>query len=658
MKYPGWEHFGGQLIMNLDRSAVIVLAGFVLLALASKQVGQFLTRFKLPLISGFLLAGILVGPYGFGFIQAGDLESLEIVDEIALAFIAFAAGSELYLRELRSRVKSILFISAGIVLAVSLLIFIALFFMSEAVPFMQAFPVTGRLAIASLAAAILVARSPSSAIAIVNEVRARGPFTQTVLGVTVVMDFVVIVLFAINIEIADALLAGIPVNLGFAGLILFELFLSVVLAVALAGTLQLIMSTHLNSWIKIALILLAGLSIFFLSSYIRSFSHEHLSAELFLEPLLICLVASLLINNRSSYRTEFLNHLSRVAPPIYVIFFTLTGAALALDVLKETWWIALALFMVRMVGLFIGSYAGGVAAGEPRNFNLTHWLTAVTMAGVGLGLAKEVDVEFSTWGGQFATLIIAVIVLSQLVGPPLFKWAINFIGEAHPRHDTPEFDGVNDAIIFGIDGQSIALAQQLHAHGWNVRVACLDKAHLNGSVTDLAVVFLDDFSVSSLRSAGAENAEAIVAMLSDDENYQIAELAYENFGTSTIVVRLNDRANFQAFHRLGVLIVDPATVMVGLMDHFVRSPSAASLLVGMEEGQDVVEIEIRNKDLDGIFLRELRMPLDTLVLNVQRDGHALISHGFTRLRCGDRLTVVGSLEGIDELMLKFDSQDG
>lgn len=644
--------------MNLDRSAVIVLAGFVLLALASKQVGQFLTRFKLPLISGFLLAGILVGPYGFGFIQAGDLESLEIVDEIALAFIAFAAGSELYLRELRSRVKSILFISAGIVLAVSLLIFIALFFMSEAVPFMQAFPVTGRLAIASLAAAILVARSPSSAIAIVNEVRARGPFTQTVLGVTVVMDFVVIVLFAINIEIADALLAGIPVNLGFAGLILFELFLSVVLAVALAGTLQLIMSTHLNSWIKIALILLAGLSIFFLSSYIRSFSHEHLSAELFLEPLLICLVASLLINNRSSYRTEFLNHLSRVAPPIYVIFFTLTGAALALDVLKETWWIALALFMVRMVGLFIGSYAGGVAAGEPRNFNLTHWLTAVTMAGVGLGLAKEVDVEFSTWGGQFATLIIAVIVLSQLVGPPLFKWAINFIGEAHPRHDTPEFDGVNDAIIFGIDGQSIALAQQLHAHGWNVRVACLDKAHLNGSVTDLAVVFLDDFSVSSLRSAGAENAEAIVAMLSDDENYQIAELAYENFGTSTIVVRLNDRANFQAFHRLGVLIVDPATVMVGLMDHFVRSPSAASLLVGMEEGQDVVEIEIRNKDLDGIFLRELRMPLDTLVLNVQRDGHALISHGFTRLRCGDRLTVVGSLEGIDELMLKFDSQDG
>ena len=643
--------------MILEDNTLVILAGFVLLALASRQIGRYLTRFKLPLISGFLLAGILIGPYGFGFIETTDLESLKIIDEVALAFIAFAAGSELYLRELRSRLKSILSISAGIVLAVSILVFIALFLMSEAVPFMQPFSITGRLAIATLAAAILVARSPSSAIAIVNELRARGPFTQTVLGVTVVMDFVVIVLFAINIEIADALLTGVPLNIGFAGLILFELFISVVLAFLLSGVLRLIMSTHLNSWIKITLILLAGLSVFLLSSSARSYSHENLSVELLLEPLLICLIASLLITNRSAYRTEFLSLLSKVAAPIYVVFFTLTGASLALDVLIDTWWIALALFMVRLVGLFIGSYAGGVVAGEPRKYNTTHWLTAVTMAGVGLGLAKEVDVEFSTWGSQFATMIIAVIVLSQLVGPPLFKWAINYVGEAHPRHETPEFDGVNDAIIFGVDGQSIALAKQLQNHDWGVRIACLDETLLNGSAEELDVICVDRFSISSLRELGAENAEAIVAMLSDEENYQIAELAYEHFGTTSIVVRLNDRANFQDFHSLGVLIVDPATVMVGLMDHFVRSPSAASLLVGMEEGQDVVEIEIRNKALDGIFLRELRMPLDTLVLNVQRDGHALISHGYTRLRCGDRLTVVGSLEGISELMLKFDAQD-
>ncbi len=144
--------------MILEDNTLVILAGFVLLALASRQIGRYLTRFKLPLISGFLLAGILIGPYGFGFIETTDLESLKIIDEVALAFIAFAAGSELYLRELRSRLKSILSISAGIVLAVSILVFIALFLMSEAVPFMQPFSITGRLAISTLAAANHVAR--------------------------------------------------------------------------------------------------------------------------------------------------------------------------------------------------------------------------------------------------------------------------------------------------------------------------------------------------------------------------------------------------------------------------------------------------------------------------------------------------------------------
>lgn len=643
--------------MNIDDNTLIILAGFIILALASKQIGNFLTRFKLPLISGFLVAGILIGPYGFGFIEADDLENLKIIDEIALAFIAFAAGSELYLRELRSRLKSIVSISTGIVLAVSILVFFALLLMADYVPFMEPFPLAGRLAIASLAAAILVARSPSSAIAIVNELRARGPFTQTVLGVTVVMDFVVIVLFAINIEMADALLSGVPISIGFAGLILFELIFSVVLALLLAGVLRLIMSTHLSSWIKITLILLAGYSMFVFSAAVRDYSHENLPVELFLEPLLICLIASLAITNRSSYRDEFLSLLAKVASPIYVIFFTLTGASLALNVLADTWMIALALFVVRLVGLFIGSFAGGVIAKEPMKFNTTHWLTAVTMAGVGLGLAKEVDVEFAGWGSQFATMIIAVIVLSQLVGPPLFKWAINRVGEAHSRHETPEFDGTNDAIIFGVDGQAVALAKQLQNHGWNVRVACLDETLLNGSAAELNVSSINRFSIASLRELGAEQADAIVALLSDEENYQIAELAYEHFGTSSIVVRLNDRAYFKDFHRLDALIVDPSTVMVGLLDHFVRSPSAASLLVGMEEGQDVVEIEVRNKDLDGILLRELRMPLGTLILSVERDDHALISHGYTRLRFGDRLTVVGSVEGISEMMLRFDAQD-
>ncbi len=73
----------------------------------------------------------------------------------------------------------------------------------------------------------------------------------------------------------------------------------------------------------------------------------------------------------------------------------------------------------------------------------------VTQAGVGLGLAIEVSSEFPLWGGEFATIVIAVIVLNQFAGPPLFKWALNKVGESHKRANIPGFDGIKDAIEEG-----------------------------------------------------------------------------------------------------------------------------------------------------------------------------------------------------------------
>lgn len=137
-------------------------------------------------------------------------------------------------------------------------------------------------------------------------------------------------------------------------------------------------------------------------------------------------------------------------------------------------------------------------------------------------------------------------------------------------------------------------------------------------------------------------------------SYRVCELAYEHFGTKDLIVRLNDRANFERFHDLGALIVDPTTAIVSLLDHFVRSPVAASLLLGMEENQDIIDLEVRDPNLHGLTLRELRLPVDALILSVHRDGHTLISHGYTRLKIGDQVTVVGSLESLEELMLRFE----
>ena len=263
-------------------------------------------------------------------------------------------------------------------------------------------------------------------------------------------------------------------------------------------------------------------------------------------------------------------------PPIYVAFFTLTGASLALNVLAETWSIALILFVVRLAAIFIGSFGGGLLAGDPIRHNRLSWMAYITQAGIGLGLAKEVAVEFPEWGSAFATTIISVIVLSQLVGPPFFKWAIQRAGEAHSRAETPDFDGSRDAIIFGLEGQSLALARQLRQHGWQVKLASRkanDMPELANA--DTCIQPISGLTLEVLQELDAAHTEAIITLLSDEENYRICELAYEHFGTENLVVRLNDRKNFDRFHKLGVLIVDPSTAIVGLLDHLVRLMKAS-----------------------------------------------------------------------------------
>lgn len=635
-----------------------ILVAFGVIALAARQIGEFFTRLRLPLITGYLFTGLLVGPFVLGFASEESLARLRFIDEISLAFIAFAAGRELYLPELRGRLRSIGLVTAGLVLTTLTFITVAMLLLAEQIPFMQAMGSNGRFAIALLAGSILTARSPSSAIAIVTELRARGPFTQMALGVTVIMDFIVIVLFALSSSVADALFADVPLNVSFVFLLLIELVLVGALGYVLSWALRWILARHFDGSLKTALILLAGYSTFLISHWLREYSHEHLPFELLAEPLLICMIASFLVNNYSPLRAEYGRRLHDIAPYIYIAFFTLTGESLELGVLAEAWQIALALFLVRVVAVMIGSFTGGTLARDPMRYNRVKWMAFITQAGVALGLAKEAAVEFPALGAQFSTLIIAVVVLNEMVGPLFFKWAINHLNEARTRAKTPEFDGLRDAIIFGVEGQSLLLAQQLRRHNWEVKVACLQPSLVESSAgsttSDVGLVALPDYTLESLHALDADRADAAVLMLSDEENYAICELLYEQFGTETVVVRLNDRANFDKFHALGALIIDPATVMVGLLEQFVRSPSAASLLLGMDEGQDVVDIELRNPALHGIALRELQLPLDTLVLSVHRKGNTIISHGYTQLELGDRVTIVGKRGSLEEVMLRLD----
>ena len=633
---------------------LVFLIGFFIIAIAANEIAKVFQKIKSPLITGLIITGIIAGSSVLNFITTEAVEKLNFLNEIALSIIAFSAGSELYLKDLRSRMKSIKWMTIGQLVITFVISSVVIYFVANQIPFMANFSSKEKIAVAILFGTIFVARSPSSAIAVINEMRANGPFTKTVMGVTVVKDVLVIILFAISFSIAKAFINGDEIGFLFLGILSLELLTSFALGYVLGKVLQIPFNFEIPHKVKAIIIVVLGYGVYLFASFVKVESVTYLHHAFVLEPLLISIIGSFVLTNYSKHRIEFSELLEEISPIIYIIFFTLTGASLSLQVLMSVFWIALALFFLRLVTMFFGGLFGVYAANDPKEYRLIAWMPFLTQAGVALGLATIIANEFPEWGHQFETIVIAIIVINQLIGPPLFKWSLNFVKESHTKATLQQFDGTRDAVIFGVESQSMALANQLEKHNWETRIICLEGVDYSKE-SNRSVINIKDISLYELGKLQLEKTEGIVLMLSDDENYKIAEIIYENVGTANVIVRLNDRENFDKFHQLGSLIIEPATAMVSLLDHFVRSPNATSLLLGMDEGQDTMDIEIRNKDIHGMLLRDLRLPSDVLVLSIRRKGQLLVSHGYSRLRLGDIMTLIGSKNSLEDLKFKFDT---
>jgi len=181
---------------------------------------------------------------------------------------------------------------------------------------------------------------------------------------------------------------------------------------------------------------------------------------------------------------------------------------------------------------------------------------------------------------------------------------------------------------------------------------------LTDKYKELDIVTVNSLSKPDLNLLKLKHTEAAILMLDDERNYILASLLFEEFGTKDIVVRLNERQNFEIFHALGAKVIDPSTAIVSLLDHFVRSPNAASLLLGMDKGQDSLDIEVKNKDVAGLRLRDLRLPSDLIMLSLKRKGQLLITHGYTTLRVGDIVTLVGKHESLEDIKINLRTNAG
>lgn len=497
----------------------------------SERAGTLFPKIGLPLITGYLFVGALAGPFVLNLIHKPDLQPLSVVTQFALAFISFSAGSELYLPELRSLFKRIAYATTGIAVVTFILctaLITAFASGGGIVPFMEALPLGCRASVASIAAAIMVARSPASAIAVVKELKAKGTFTSTILGVTVLGDVFVLMLFTITTTIAESECKGEGFSIAALGITVGVIIASIIMGYFLGHFLLVLMMFK-----RIPtryLILPLGLCVFVACHAFTEWSHENLPYVISLEPLLICIMAGYVCSNKSKHRHRFIGVLQQAGPYVFLPFFTLTGASLDLRVMVQSFGFAALTATVRGICIFVGSSTGHFAGGEKpyrAPANMLMWMSLLTQAGVSLGLASEVGMSFPEWGRSFQTAIIAVVLVNQLVGPILFKVAVRKMGEAGKANSDDAHDvdaAIPTALVVGYSHQSVALATRLLNDRWNVSMVCANEAEAACARSDICTYALEAREAEEKGKAGtaagmvskvAEQAKAVAGKAGD-----------------------------------------------------------------------------------------------------------------------------------------------
>jgi Kef-type K+ transport system membrane component KefB len=405
---------------------VTLVLGFLLLA--SYLVGSLFMDVRLPGISGYMVAGIVFGPYLLGFINGEMISQLKFIDDLALTFIALEAGAELRLADLRPQKRSLFLLVVLQLLLVFAGVTLLLFLATPVLPIFANRGTVQILVICLLIGALAVARSPSSAVAIIDETHARGPFTELTLGVTVTTDLITIVFFGVILSVGETLATpGQSFALGFVLGLLGELLISMLIGY-LVG---LGLTAYVNRTQVDLPIILLGVSFLIkkLSDYLGLFLKTEFGLGFHLEPLIIAVVAGVVVRNFSRRGEEFIEGVERSSLPVFVLFFTLIGTSLNIEALRSTWLLAMIIFLARLVMMLLSSYLAGRMSGDSPLFSKMYGLAFIAQAGVSLGLALELNRRFPEWGSVFAAAIIASITINQLVGPVAFKYALDRVGE-------------------------------------------------------------------------------------------------------------------------------------------------------------------------------------------------------------------------------------
>jgi Kef-type K+ transport system membrane component KefB len=394
---------------------------FGILLLTADTFGALAHDLRVPRLLGYLVAGLALGPSVAGIVPAGVLEDLGMMKRLAIGLIAVLAGAELRIGDLRQRGRIIAFILLFQTVFVLAVVVAATSLGSRWIPFLDGLTSSTALIVTLVFALMLTVNSPMVTLALLTETGARGPLAKTTLGVVLVADVAVIVLFTASFSLAQASLgAGGAGAAQVMGQLLGEVLKSIVAGFVIGG----IMSLYVH-FVKRELVVFAVLVVFATAG-----AAEALHFEL----LLSLVIAGFLVENVAPVQAEHLvDTLHQTAIPVFVVFFAMTGAELRIQEFAAFWPAVLGLVLLRMGALYASGRLGGRWGGAESPVTQYVWTGLVPQAGVALGLAAMVADRLPVIGLPMQTLTVGIIAVNQAIGPILFRRGLERAGEVTLR---------------------------------------------------------------------------------------------------------------------------------------------------------------------------------------------------------------------------------
>ena len=384
------DSVSAQVIISL---ALILIAGFLMTRITKKL--------RLPNVTGYIISGVLIGPYVLNLIPSAIVERMDFVTDAALAFIAFGVGKYFKLSQLRKSGRKIFVITAFEALVAALLVTLTMIFVFRLpVPF------------ALLLGAIGSATAPASTIMTIRQYKAKGEFVNTILQVVALDDAVALLAFSVCAAVAQAMESHGHVD---AMVILVPILVNIA-AIGLGAGGGFLLNKLINEKRSQdhRLVLVIAI-IFCLTGFCSAFN---------VSPLLSCMVLGMVYINVSGNKALF-KQVNNFTPPLLLLFFVLSGMRMNVPALATAGVIGIAYFIVRILGKYLGAYLGAKVSGASMEIRKFLGLALVPQAGVSIGLAVlgQRILPYES-GILLSTIILSSGVLYEMVGPACAKLSL------------------------------------------------------------------------------------------------------------------------------------------------------------------------------------------------------------------------------------------